>query len=315
MSDAHVAEKHVTGKQPPAQLHPLVTNNVSTLRETCFASLLSEEQYYARDHKVNGEMFFPGAGFVEMACASGAIAGEQAVSSIRDIVWIQPLRFTAGGALVKTFLKANGNSTDYVIVSFNEDNERVVHSEGRLLHGAARKHDESDVIAIAELKQRGGKSLQGAMCYREFEKFGFRYGPTFQTIQELYVGSNFALSKLCLAPELRHDFEQYILHPCLIDGALQTVIGIAGEAESDTPYLPFALDAVEILRPLPETCYAYAELATSEHSSRPDIKQFNIRLLSESGDVLVKLNNFYVRALLSPPTGRHGHASNVLVSE
>jgi hypothetical protein len=110
-------------------------------------------------------------------------------------------------------------------------------------------------------------------------------------MQELYVGSGFALSRLSLAEELKDDFDQYILHPCIIDGALQTVIGIARGAESDTPYLPFALGEVEILRPLTQTCYAYVEHAASDSTSS-DVKQFNIRLLSESGDVLVKLNNF-----------------------
>ncbi|MET0497715.1 MAG: polyketide synthase dehydratase domain-containing protein [Steroidobacteraceae bacterium] len=83
----------------------------------------------------------------------------------------------------------------------------------------------------------------------------------------------------------------------LLDGALQTVLGIAAEAEAVTPYVPFALDNGEILRPLTAICYAYAEMATSEHSRSGDIRQCNSRLLSEGADALVRLNRFYVRAL------------------
>jgi polyketide synthase PksL len=312
VSDTAVPTASATSEAPATRLHPLVTSNVSTLRETCFLSLLSDQHYYARDHKVNGEMFFPGAGFLEIACVNGTIAGEGTVTSIRDIVWMEPLRFSGGTVSVKTFLKANGHGTEFVIVSFNEENERIVHSEGRLLQGPVKPAPRA--VSIADLKQQCGRSLQGAMCYREFEKFGFRYGPAFRTLQELYVGSNFALSKLQLAAELSHDFDQYLLHPCLIDGAMQTVIGVAGEAESDTPYLPFALDEVEILRPVPRVCYAYAELAPSEHG-RADIKRFNIQLLNESGEVLVRLNSFYVRALVSAEASRAGHSSGALVSE
>ncbi len=301
VSDSPLPEKRMAA-QPKitkiAQLHPLVSLNVSTLKEVCFSSLLSGREYYGRDHQVNGELFFPGAGFLEIACISGTIASEKPVTRIEDIVWIQPLRLTTGDHLVKTFLKSNGNSTEYVIVSFNDDNERVLHSEGRVLYGT-ESNEAQAVYSIQELKNRAGKTVQGSDCYRQLEGFGLRYGPCFQTIQKLYIGDSFVLSKLNLAEELKNDFEQYILHPCIIDAALQTVIGMAAEGEPDTPYLPFALDGVEILRPLSETCYAYVEHSVSEHPAKSDIKQFNIRLLSESGSVLVRLNNFYVRALRS----------------
>jgi polyketide synthase PksL len=265
------------------------------LKEVRFSSSLSGREYYGRDHQVNGETFFPGAGFLEMACVSGMVAGEESVTRIEDIVWMQPLRLASGDHQVDTLLRSDGNHAEYAIVSFNEDNERVVHSEGRVYYGSRAKFG-NEVQAACSIQKRATKTLQGEACYRQLEGFGLRYGPCFRTMQELYVGSGFALSRLSLAEELKDDFDQYILHPCIIDGALQTVIGIARGAESDTPYLPFALGEVEILRPLTQTCYAYAEHAASDSSSS-DIKQFNIRLLSESGDVLVKLNNFYVRAL------------------
>ena len=301
VSDSPVQKKRMLAEPKIVQLHPLVSHNTSTLKEVCFSSLLSGREYYGRDHQVNGELFFPGAGFLELACVSGMIAGEESVTSIEDVVWIEPLRLTSGVHQVKTFLRPNGNYAEYEIVSFNEDNEKVVHSEGRVFYGAEGKRCDGALAAysIQELKNRAGETIQGANCYRQFEGFGLRYGTCFQLIHELYIGSNFVLSKLDLAEELKDSFEQYILHPCIIDGALQTVIGIAAGEKSNTPYLPFALGEVEILRPLSETCYAYVENSVSEHSAGSDVKQFNIRLLSENGDVLVRLNNFHVRALRS----------------
>jgi acyl transferase domain-containing protein len=252
---------------------------------------------------VNGESIFPGAGFLEIACVSGTIAGEASVTRIKDLVWIQPLKLTTEAHLVKTFLMANGNETEFVIVSFNDDNERVVHSEGRVsCERPGNQGDEGEApYSIEALKNRAAKTLSGSDCYRQFEEFGFRYGPCFRTLQELHVGSDFALARLDLADELKGDFEQYLLHPCIIDGALQTVIGLATGGESSTPHLPFAVDEVEILQPLTETCYVYVEQARSENPVNPEIKQFNIRVLGENGDVRVKLNNFYVRALRNTP--------------
>jgi acyl transferase domain-containing protein len=169
------------------------------------------------------------AGFLEIDCVNGTIAGEASVTRIKDIIWIQPLRLTTEDHLVKTFLMSNGNETEFVIVSFNDDNERVVYSEGRMSYERQSKHgDEVQArYSIEALKNRAEKTVSGSACYRQFEDFGFRYGPCFRTLQELHVGSDFALSRLDLTEELKGDFEQYILHPCIVDAALQTAIGIA----------------------------------------------------------------------------------------
>jgi acyl transferase domain-containing protein len=179
----------------------------------------------------------------------------------------------------------------------------VVHAEGRVSYERQGKHDDETQAgySIEALKNRAAKTVSGSDCYRQFEDFGFRYGPCFRTLQELHIGSDFALARLDLGKELKGDFEQYILHPCIVDGALQTVIGMATGGESSTPHLPFAVDEVEILQPLTETCYVYVEQAASGNPVNPDIRQFNIRLLGENGDVRVKLNNFYVRALRNTP--------------
>jgi len=301
VSDMAGAATPSTPKAQEPRLHPLVAHNVSTLQEVCFSSLLDANEYYARDHKVSGRSIFPGAGFLEIACINGAIASERRVTAIRDIVWNQPLQLVEASQRVKSFLKANGSDTEYVIVSFDADNERVVHSEGRLVHdGEERREPHGNITRafdLQSLKSRCTKRLPGSQCYQTFERFGLQYGPSFQTIQELHVGSDFALARLQLSESLARDFERYILHPSLIDGALQAVIGLASDGPGDAPFLPFALDEVELLQPLAASCYAYVELATSEGSSNAQIKRFNIRLLSDNGDTLVRLSNFYVRAL------------------
>ncbi len=285
-----------------AQLHPLVSHNVSTLKQVAFISNLSGKDYYGRDHQVGSDLFLPGAAYLEMACISGTIAGEHSIARISDIVWIAPLKLGNDSTAVKTLLKANGEVTEYSIISYNQDNEAVVHAEGRLHYGAGRHHTDQarPSIAIAALKKQANKTMLGVDCYRQFTSFGFSYGPSFQTIQEMHIGANFVLAKLSLAQSLLEEFEQYILHPCLLDGALQAVIGMATGDGDGTSYLPFALGEVEIVRPLLENCYVHVVPANTT-SSNADVKQFNITLLSESGEVLVALHNFYVRALRNTP--------------
>jgi polyketide synthase PksN len=83
----------------------------------------------------------------------------------------------------------------------------------------------------------------------------------------------------------------------MIDGALQTAAGLLGRLESATPHLPFALDELDIVHPVRETCYAYAEFAESQAQNHAGVRKLNIRLLNESGDVLIKFKSLFFRAL------------------
>ncbi|NOU17183.1 MAG: SDR family NAD(P)-dependent oxidoreductase [Bacteroidales bacterium] len=299
VSNALVSETTTTTNQKNAQLHPLVSYNSSTMKEVSFSSLLSDNEFYALDHKVNEEKIFPGSGFLEIACISGNMAGEQKVNKIRDIVWIQPLSFRIGSRVLQTSLKQIGSNIEYQITSLDDDNEKIVHSEGKLYFQNNGKHspDIEKSISIQKLKEQCPKPQVGNHYYDLFKKVGFNYGPTFQTIQELYINNSFALSKLKISDHSKVDFDQFILHPSIIDGALQTVASLVSGLELTTPYLPFAIDEVEIIRPMPQTCYAYVEFADSEKQVHADIMKFNIQLLNEGGDTLVRLKNFYVRAL------------------
>ena len=279
------------------QLHPLIGYNSSTLQEVSFSSTLSPEAFYAVDHKVHDESIFPGAGFLEMACVSATIAGEQRVRKITGIVWAYPLSFRSGAQTVRTTLRPNGSGIEFEISSLDDENEKLVHSEGKLIlgNGAAPAADSEDRMVLEALKERSEKTGERVALYERFRAYGLHYGPSFQTVQELFVNGSFALSKLKVADHLQNEFGEFILHPAVIDGALQTVAGLVGSRDATTVHLPFALDEIELIRPVPRTCYAYAERAGAETQSPAGVAKFNIRILNESGDVLVRMNNLYVR--------------------
>jgi polyketide synthase PksN len=91
---------------------------------------------------------------------------------------------------------------------------------------------------------------------------------------------------------------------------LQTAAGLVAGLGSTTPHLPFALDELDIFHPLRQTCYAYVEFADARERNA-GVRKFNIRLLNESGDVLIKFKNLFFRALPKTHTS-HGPAEAAL---
>jgi polyketide synthase PksN len=296
ISNSLVPEKRAVSV---AQLHPLISYNSSTLKEVSFSSSLSDTAFYALDHKVNEEGIFPGAGFLEMAFISGSIAAEHRVRKITDVVWIRPLSFRRGPQTVRTFLKYDGDIVEYVVSSLDDENETILHSEGKLAFSSdwTAPADGTYLLPIETLKAQCAKCVDGNEYYSRFTKYGLNYGPSFQTIQEVYISDSFALSRLKLPDHLKDDFGQFLLHPSMIDGALQTVGGLVAGQASAFPHLPFALDELDILHPVRQTCYAYVEFAGPREQNHADIQKFNIRLLNESGDVLINFRNLIGRAL------------------
>jgi hypothetical protein len=150
-------------------------------------------------------------------------------------------------------------------------------------------------MVLEALRERSAKTGERVALYEMFSAYGLQYGPSFETVQELYVNGSFALSKLTVPEHLHGEFGEFVLHPAIVDGALQTVAGLVGSHDATTVHLPFAVDEIELVRPLVRTCYAYAERADAQTQGRGGVSKFNIRILNESGDVLVRMNNLYVR--------------------
>jgi acyl transferase domain-containing protein len=219
---------------------------------------------------------------------------------LKDIVWIQPLSFRGGAQVLRTFLKQIDDAVEYAITSLGEDNERVVHSEGRLLFTkdeATARPEGSENPGIEVLKRRCQRTHSADEFYRNLARCGLEYGAAFQVVRDLRVGESCALARLELPESLRREWGQFILHPALIDGALQTIAGLVAGADSEAPYLPFALDEVDILRPLSQTCYVWTQAERPNEQSRMDVRKFDIQLLNERGEPLVRLKNLSVRRL------------------
>jgi acyl transferase domain-containing protein len=295
VSDSALHAQQKTSSVVP--LHPLVSTNTSTLREISFGSFLSDTGFYAVDHQINGTGVFPAAAFLEMACVSGNIAVEQRIRTIKDVVWVLPLTFPTGSTELRTCLKPAQDAVEYAISSFDDEDESVIFCEGKLAHGTdVTGRPAVERMPIEALKEQCAIREEGTAYYAKFRQFGIEYGPSFQTIQEIYSHSSFALSKLKLPEHLKADFSQFLLHPSIIDGALQTVAVLAAGAGPATPHLPFALDELEMLHPLRQVCYVYAVVA-EPGEEKQDIKKFDLRLMNESGDVLINLKGLYLRAI------------------
>jgi len=284
------AEKQISVREQAAKLHPMIDRNISTFQEQKFSVQFTGKEFYLSDHRIAGQKVLPGVAYIEMARAAGELAGERKVRAIRNIVWARPIRADRPRE-AQIYLYPNDDKADYEICVV-EDGERAVCSQGRLFYETTGI-SEPEAIDIDAVKKRCTHIKTKTELYPLFDSLGFGYGPGFQSLSLLSANGTEALAHLILPRHLEQTSEQFVLHPALMDGVLQTVVGLtqSGEPETRAAYLPFSLGEVEIIGPLSSECYAYISQSGEKNLS------FAMRLTDTSGNILVRMENLSIRPL------------------
>jgi polyketide synthase PksN len=272
-----------------SQLHPLVHQNISDMEAQQFSTVLTGTEFFLKDHVVNSNKTLPGVAYLEMAFFACKQSTKASFLEMADIVWIQPVVFEDTPKEIIFQLHPSNNQIDFQIKMNTSDSQDPLFTQGKLIAGNTPL---KETINITEIQSRCSQPSDTNDIYNNFHKHGYEYGPTFQPIKKLYMGENESLSYLRLPDQAQKDFNQYGLHPSLMDGALQTISGIAFAKTSDDIFMPFSIKRIIYCQPLPISCFAYASM-----KSNSDTQKFDISIVDESGTVCVKIIDFTLRPI------------------
>lgn len=263
---------------------------------------LTGKEFFVTDHVVDDLHILPGAAQIEMARA----AGEQLdfnVCRISNIVWQQPI-VAESELFLSIAVEQEDDGIKYRIES-DSDNPLAVYSQG-WLYGSHKTPliTGKEQINIHDIIARSQHKLTGTECYQITSKYNFKYGKGFQPIQELYINSREVLSRLKLPDCVPNELGRLKLHPTLIDGAFQTALGFADNAENHSN-VPFILEDVEIYHPLVKECYVYAQLLSDQNKGAAKLNKYRMTITDLTGKILVVLNNFIVKELKQTGLPKH----------
>lgn len=253
---------------------------------------LTGREVFLADHRVGGTPVLPGVAYLELARAAAERDGI-AHLELRQVVWMAPLKAERPVTVACEISRLDGGGARVEIVTRTDEGERVVHAQMRIAAGAEATKRTLDLEA---LRNAPARHLQASEIYAAFDAMGLGYGPGHRVISDLAVGSE-VLARLELPEALRPALADYGLHPSLMDGALQSAIGLALDAAGDAPKtaaLPFSVDAVEILGPCEATMWAHVRGGPATGSG---LRKMDIDLLADDGSVRVALRGFTTRVL------------------
>ncbi len=241
------------------RLHPLLHENVSDLHTQRFRSTFTGEEFFFADHRVHGERVMPGVAYLEIArtaaeFASASSKEEDSAIHLRNVVWARPIVVTGPEQEIQISLfEVDAQHIEWEIEALPDPScaEPILHGRGVAV---LVKAEVPPPLNLADLRSEiHEKRLGPAQCYGAFEAIGLQYDSSFRCIEELCVGRNQVLARLAMPASLREDRAGFVLHPCLMDAALQASMGLFQEnnlnGNPQGAFLPFALEVLEIHAP------------------------------------------------------------------
>jgi acyl transferase domain-containing protein/acyl carrier protein len=268
------------------QLHPLVHRNVSTLARTEFVSIFDGEEFFFDHHQIRGEKILPGVAYLEMATAAIRMVMEGAPFGLANIAWMRPL---PGDQAQKVTIRLNrdGEDTRFEILS---GDDKILHAQGKAVRNRTLEARRLDLAAI---RARCPETESPEAIYGRCAEAGLKLGAGFRTIRSVCFGEGEALARLELPAALSPAAQEFVLHPGLMDGALQATAVLGRGKVAGLP-VPFAVAEV-LFHGVGSNCYAHVRRGSEEHG----LLRFDVSLLEDSGDVLAELKGLTMR-LLNP---------------
>ena len=254
------------------------------------------------DHAVEGVAVFPAAAIIETALAAARWRWPNSpVLEVFDLEVRRPLPFEKGRMreLRTAFVSDDG---DWELASWPRlSNEPMTtHAVGRIAatgDGLARPH----WAEATPIDRIDGESL-----YRLARDAGLDYGSRFRTVGHVEVlGSDRAVVELD-STVIDQPLDAYLLHPALLDGALQGLLALlagAPEAAAGASFLPWRFGRVRLAAPFGRLCRtAQLRLTRIGHRSA----SADLSLYDEAGEIVAALTDCWFRRV---ELGRRGSAA------
>ncbi|MES2824533.1 MAG: SDR family NAD(P)-dependent oxidoreductase [Pseudomonadota bacterium] len=308
-----------------AVLHPLLHSNTSNLFQQSYSSTFSGEEFFLADHQVStdgrlGQKILPAVIYLEMVRAAVEkampITQEASILELHKLVWAQPIAAAENKQINIALFAKDKEQIDFEIYSLDKDVGNrsgeesrdqgldIVHCQG---HAVFSHQPAPARLDITHLKnQMGQGKLDAASLYASFTKMGLNYGPAHQGITALYQGENQLLAELSLPDSVENNplgglLSDYILHPSLMDSALQASIGLIADVVHipNQPSLPFALDTLRIIFACTKDMLVWVRYSQANTQAN-EVIALDIDLCDLQGNVCVQMRGIqYQQELLA----------------
>ncbi|MFH8377913.1 amino acid adenylation domain-containing protein [Streptomyces cyaneofuscatus] len=249
--------------------------------------VLTGDEFYLREHQVQGTGIAPGAMYLHWAAAAARRTASDPVR-LRDIVFLRPLSVSGAPRALRVALRADGDITRFTVSSTESaGDDPVLHCQGEVSAAGPTAAQALDLPAL--LRDFRSTAFDPQRFYAEWRERGIAYGPTFQGVVAVHRGDNAVLAELRLLSTASGTTEGHALHPALVDAAMQCMRLLDGDGDGDNGDdrvgLVFSIKSAEVLAP--GATIRWALIRRAEDARGAD--RIDIDLATDDGTVCLRL--------------------------
>ncbi|QLH26664.1 SDR family NAD(P)-dependent oxidoreductase [Streptomyces sp. Rer75] len=210
--------------------------------------LALDTQPWLADHAVLGSVLLPGTAFVELALAAGREFG---CARLAELTLETPLTLAeTGGVTLQVQIAAADESGGRAVTvhsrtdatSGESPGEWTRHATATLTPGEAPAPGDGAPLDGA-WPPPGASPIEVGDLYDKLFERGYEYGPAFQGLRTLWRRDDEVFAEVALADDT--SVEGFIVHPALLDAALQAMAPGGLFPDEGALRLPFAFSGVQ----------------------------------------------------------------------
>ncbi|WP_405876178.1 SDR family NAD(P)-dependent oxidoreductase [Streptomyces sp. NBC_00005] len=255
------------------------------LRDACFA--------YLTDHRVTGEVWLPGAAFLDMALEAASAVQDGGEVALADVRFDQPLRLDPDKPvrLQLVLRPAENGSRHFTIASAATSARWERHVTGRVTSASGDCAPDGGASPTA-VREQCREDADMSAVYTRLAALGIEYGPAFRGLEQGRAADSTAWGRLAPRPAAGH-----LLHPAVLDAAFHTA-ALPHDAPAGRAFVPAGAGRLRFTGRGTTPVWATCRLRSVDG----DRATLDLRLYDEDEQLLLCVEEFELAAL-SPLDG------------
>lgn len=253
---------------------------------------------WLKDHRIQGQVVYPGAAYVEMALEAAHDLLGEGVLELEEVEFQRALVLQEASA-TQVQLDVDEDRQTFEIHSRSDSSTSRWRSHAKGSLASRQDLRRPQAVSINELREACGVELPVEDVYRQLHGMGLQYGPEFQDLERLWRGEGEALGRVGLRG---CDGREPLLDPRLLDGCFQSLLAVM--PERDRTWLPVRLGRLRLYKaPEGSTLWSHARLVRQSGG----LITGDILLLDCEGRVVAEIRELRLQALADDPAGEATH--------
>lgn len=273
-----------------AVAHPLLGHRQTAADPTWHAEVSRILFPYLLDHRVQGHVVFPAAGYIEMALAVAHEIFGAGTLIVEDVDFHRALFIPEAGPspIVQTVFYSADSS--FAISSRLPSQETwTLHASGKIRWEPLQQPTMN--LDIEQVQELCPERVSRQTRYQRFRDNGLEFGPCFQGVEQIWRRYGDAIGLVVQPDAVAAESASYLYHPAFLDGCFH-VFSETVDAESDV-CLPIQVEQIRFYQHPADRMWSHAQLVHKTDK----VLSGNLRFFDAAGRLCMEVRRLTAQSI------------------